>query len=157
MDKNQAVIDYLLTCDGIRDSTLYFNFVNAKDGAIQFLPLSSDRSVQKPYIDGSVEKRYQITIQDFRSISDNPLVKSFTTNENVADFQDVQTLIDWINEQNEIRRFPDFGEDCVIDSIAATSDTPRLDQIDATVSPALARYSITITINYLDISKRNWK
>ena len=74
MDKNQAVIDYLLTCEDIQNSPLYFNFINAKDGTKQLLTLSNDKNIQKPYVDGSVEKRYQLTIQDYRSISSNALV-----------------------------------------------------------------------------------
>lgn len=157
MDKNQAVIDYLLTCEGIKNSPLYFNFINAKDGTKQFLTLSNDKNIQKPYIDGSVEKRYQLTIQDFRSISINPLVKvPEFSNENVSDFDDVQALLDWIKVQNKNKTFPDFGQNCIIDEISTTTDNPRLDQIDATVNPPLARYSFTITINYLDISDRIW-
>lgn len=157
MDKNQAVIDYLLTCEDIQNSPLYFNFINAKDGTKQMLTLSNDKNIQKPYIDGSVEKRYQLTIQDYRSISNNPLAKvPGFSNENVDDFKDVQDLLDWIKVQNKNKIFPDFGQDCIIDDISTTTDNPRLDQIDASVSPPLARYSFTITINYLDISDRIW-
>lgn len=157
MDKNQAVIEYLLTCEGIRGSPLYFNFINAKDGAKQLITLSNDKSVHKPYIDGSEKKQYQLTIQDFRSISENALAKAAgLNNENVDDFQDVQTLLDWIKTRNKNKSFPDFGNDCIIDEISTTTDNPRLDWIDVSVNPPLARYSFTITIDYLDISERIW-
>ena len=158
MDKNQAVIDFMLTCEDFKSSPLYFNYLKAKDGTKGILTLSNDRSIQEPYIDGSVQKRYQFTIQDFRSISDNALVRlPGFNNENVSDFEDVQKLLDWIKEQNKNRNYPDFGEDCLIDDMTATTENPRLDQIDATVTPPLARYSFTITINYLDTSEKMWK
>lgn len=157
MDKNQAVIDYLLTCEGIKNSPLYFNFINAKDGAKQLITLSNDKNIQKPYVDGSVMKRYQLTVQDYRAISSNAIVKQVGfANENVDDFSDVQALLDWIKVQNTSKVFPDFGGNCIIDEISTTTDNPRLDQIDASVTPPLARYSFTITINYLDISERVW-
>ncbi|MCH5210438.1 MAG: hypothetical protein J1F01_05675 [Oscillospiraceae bacterium] len=155
MDKNQAVIDFLLNCEEFKNSQLYFNYVNAKDGAKGVITLATDKATQKPYIDGSVMKRYQFTIQDNRSISANPLVKiQGFNNENVTDFEDVQKLLDWITEQNEKKHYPDFGGDCQIDDMTATTENPRLDQIDATVTPPLARYSFTITINYLDTSEK---
>lgn len=157
MDKNQAVIDYLLTCEDIQNSPLYFNFINAKDGTKQLLTLSNDKNIQKPYVDGSVEKRYQLTIQDYRSISSNALVNiPGFCNKNVDDFKDVQALLDWIKVQNQKGIFPNFGQECIIDEILTTTDNPRLDSIDASTSPPLARYSFTITINYLDISGRIW-
>lgn len=157
MDKNQAVIDYFLTCDQIKDSPLYFNFVNAKDGTKHFLTLSQDKNIHEPYIDGSMLKRYSVTVQDFRSVSINPLVKMpQLVNENIADFADVQALIDWIAEQNKAKVFPDFGEDCIVENIQTTTDNPRLDQIDVTVSPPLARYSFTVQVNYVDYSDKLW-
>lgn len=159
MDKNQAVIAWLLQCEGIKDSPLYFNITKAKNGAKGLITLSNDTSINKPYIDGSVLKRYQLTVQDFRSVSENALVRlpdKIALNENVNDFDDVQALLDWIKEQNENRSYPDFGGECLIEDVSTTTDNPRLDQIDATVTPPLARYSFTITIQYLDISKRNW-
>lgn len=159
MDKNQAVIAWLLQCEGIKDSPLYFNITKAKNGVKGLITLSNDTSINKPYIDGSVLKRYQLTVQDFRSVSENALVRlpdKIALNENVNDFDDVQALLDWIKEQNEKRSYPDFGGECVIEDVSTTTDNPRLDQIDATVTPPLARYSFTITIQYLDISKRNW-
>lgn len=150
MDKNSAVIKFLLQCPDIAASPIYFNFINAKDGDKQLVTVSEDVNVQRPYVDGSVQKRFQMTVIDYRSISDIPIVKLPTyPNENVDDFKDVQTLLDWIKEQNKAGNYPDFGNSCVIDEMYTTTDNPILDQIDTTVTPPLARYRFTITINYL--------
>lgn len=158
MDKNQAVIDYLLTCKAIYDSPLYFNLADIKNGVNALIQQATDRNIERPYIDGSVLKRYSLTIQCYSSVSNNPIVKvQGIDNENVSDVNTIQHLIDWIVEQNEQRNFPNFGETCQVEEIRTTSENPRLDQIDKTQSNPLARYSFTIQIDYLDKSKMLWK
>lgn len=155
MDKTQAVIEYLLTCPGLQNSSLYFNFVNASDEDKQFATTGNDKVINQPYIDGSVQKRFTLTIIDYRSVAYQELPKLFIgTNENLEEYLDVQTIIDWITEQNLIKNFPNFGDNCIIDSIATTTDNPNLNGVDTNVKPALAKYSISIQVEYLDISQR---
>lgn len=154
VDKNQAVIDYLMTCPLISGNKVFFNAIQAVDGTKEIVTIANDRNAHKPYIDGSVEKQYTFTIIDFRSISFNPLVQvPGYTNENVDDMLDVQGVIDWIEEQNDNRNFPNFGTDCIIDSIRTGADNPNLNGLDSNVAPVLAKYSISVIINYLDNSK----
>lgn len=157
VDKNQAVIDYLITCPNIQNSPLYFNFVDARDNTTQILTSAEDAVMSTPYIDGSVSKRYTFTIITFKSITENAIVKTGDyANENVEDLNTVQALIDWIAEQEELRNYPNFGEACIIDSISTETNTPNLDGITTDVVPPLAMYSVNIRIDYLDISKRIW-
>lgn len=155
MDKNQAVIDYMLTCPTIANNPVFFNAIQAKDNNKEIITIANDRSIHKPYIDGSVEKRYSFTICDFRSISFNPLVpiQGFN-NENVTDMLDVQGVIDWIDEQNDLRNYPDFGTDCDMLEIKTVTDNPSLNGIDTNLTPALAKYSFSVQIDYIDNSKR---
>lgn len=156
MDKNQAMINYLLTCPSIKDTPLYFNFISAKNDNAQFITVSNDTAINQTFVDGSVAKRYDFTIIVFKSISATPLSKSTTTtylDENVGDLSAVQAIIDWIETENTARVFPNFGPNCTIDSIATTTTNPSLNSIDTTVTPALARYSITIRVEYIDYSK----
>jgi hypothetical protein len=74
-------------------------------------------------------------------------------NENVEELDDVQKLLDWVVEQDELNNYPDFGEDCIIDKIDTTTDIPRFDGINTEIQPALAMYSISIVIEYLDTHK----
>lgn len=154
MDKNQAVIDFLLTCPSIANNRVFFNAIQAKDNSKEILTIANDKVVHKPYIDGSVDKRYTFTIIDFRSISYNPLVNvQGYVNENVADMLDVQGIIDWIDAKNDARVFPNFGSDCQVDEIRTLTDNPKLDGLDTSVTPVLAKYSISVQIDYLDKSK----
>ena len=158
VNKNQAVIDYIITCPTILNSPLYFNFINAKNDTNQLLTVSNDQYTNVSYIDGSVKRIYTFTILTFKSAADIAVVKaSGYPNENLSDMHDIQALIDWIKEQEELHNYPDFGEDCIVESIAPTTDEPNFDGIDEQVSPPLAVYSTSIQIEYLDISKKIWR
>lgn len=158
MDKNQAVIDFLLTCPIIQSHSLFFNFINAKDKSKQVSSIATNTSINKKYIDGSVLKRYTFSIIDFCSVSYQAIPKNAElVSENVADLQLVQDLMDWINEQADINNYPDFGTDCVVEEMTTTTNMPNLNGIDTQVTPPLAKYSITINIDYLDTSKMWWK
>lgn len=157
MDKNQAIIEFLMTCPYIADNPVYFNFTEAQDNSKSIITVASDKAVNKAYIDGSVRKRFSFTIIDFKSIIDQalPIIPGYVS-ENVADVFDVQTIIDWIEEQNENKNYPNFGDTCLIEDMRTTSETPNLNGVDSQQKPNLAKYSITIIIEYIDISKRIW-
>lgn len=158
VDKNQAVINYIIQCPTILNSPLYFNFINAEDDTNQLVTQSNERYASKKYIDGSVMKIYSFTIIIYRSTADIAVVKiDGYPNENVADMSDIQALIDWIREQEDLHNYPDFGADCIVDEISTTTDNPNFDGIDDQVSPPLAVYSVTIEIQYLDKSKVIWR
>lgn len=157
-DKNQAIINYLCTCPQIQNSPMFFNFIQAKDDNKQLITFANDKVVQKPFIDGSVLKRYEFSIIDYKSITYQAIVKQAGyTNENVEEFLDVQAILDWITEQDTLHNYPDFGDKCIVEEITALTENPRLNGVDTSISPALAKYSITIQITYLDISKKLWQ
>lgn len=158
VDKNQAVINFLLTCPKINSNPLFFNFLNAKDNNKQIITQANDTAIDKVYVDGSILKRYTFTIIDFRSVTFEPIPKQEQyTSENVEEMFDVQGILDWVTEQADALNYPDFGEDCEIDSMRTTSTNPNLNGVDTSVTPALAKYSISIQIDYLDKTKAIWK
>ena len=158
VDKNQAIIDFLITCPQIANNKLFFNFINGKDNDKQIITKSTDVKTNKVYIDGSVQKKYSCSIIDFRSISYNAVVKYPSyPNENVEELYDVQGILDWINEQADNYNFPNFGSDCIIETMKTVTDVPNLNGVDTSISPAIAKYSIAIQIEYLDTSKQIWK
>ena len=119
--------------------------------------MANDKSINKGFVDGSVSKRFTFTLIDYRSINYQALVKLPNyQNENVSEFLDTQSIMDWVNEQNELRNFPDFGNDCVIENMRTATDEPNLNGVDTSVSPSLAKYSMSIIIEYLDNSKKIW-
>lgn len=157
VDKNQAVIDFLITCPQIKENPLFFNFINAKEDNKQIITVANDKAINRRYVDGSVLKRYTFTIIDFQSIAYRAIVKQEGyPDENVEDMFNVQSIMDWITEQNALRNYPNFGTDCVIEEMRTTTENPNLNGIDTSVSPVLAKYSIAIQIDYLDISQVVW-
>ncbi len=158
IDKNQAVIDYIITCPEIQNSALYFNFINAKDGNAQIVTSTNDRYASRRYIDGSILRKYTFNIIIFKSVIEDSVVPVVGyDSENVIDMADVQAVIDWIHEQNELKNYPDFGEDCIVDEIITNSDNPVFMGVNHEIMPNLAMYSVTIEISYLDVSKKLWR
>lgn len=155
VDKNQAVIDFLLTCPAIRNSYLYFNFTQAEDNNKQIVTLANEKALHRAYIDGSVDKQYTFTLIEFKAMTPKPIVEG-RLDENVDDMFQVQELIDWITEQDDMNNYPNFGVNCQIDSIRALTDNPNLNGIDSSIAPALAKYSVSIQIDYLDTTKKLW-
>lgn len=166
VDKNQAIIEFLMDCPAISSNPLFFNFLNAKDNNKQVITQTNDTTLNHKYIDGSVLKRYTFTLIDFRSVTFdaipvNTVIPGTTTqteyvSENVEEMFDVQGIIDWIRKQADAENYPDFGQDCLIDDMTTTSENPSLNGVDTSVTPALAKYSMTIQIDYLDSSKVIW-
>lgn len=157
-DKNQAVIDFLLQCPAIRNSPTFFNFLEAKDNNKQLVPAANDKLLDRTFIDGSVQKRFTFTLFDYRSVAYQAIVKqSGYLNENMEEYQQVQEIMNWVEEQAKLKNYPDFGTNCIVDSMRTTTNNPTLNGVDTSVKPALARYSMTIQINYLDMSKVIWK
>ena len=157
IDKNQAVIDFLLECPTIANNPLFFNFLNARNDDKQIVTQSNDTALDKRYVDGSIKKRYIFSIIDFRSVAYQPIPKVIGyTSENVEEMFDVQGIVDWVNEQNDLQNYPDFGTDCIIESMQTTASNPSLNGVDVSVTPALAKYSISIQIDYIDSSRAIW-
>ena len=158
VDKNQAIIDFLLQCPTIADNPLFFNFLNAEDTSKQIITQANSKVLNQRFIDGSVMRRYTFTIVDFRSVAYQPVPKAEGyVSENVEELLDVQGIMDWVNEQAKLRNFPDFGEDCIIDYMETVTENPNLNGIDTQVTPALAKYSMSIRIDFLDKSNAFWK
>lgn len=157
VDKNQAIIDYLLTCPILAKNDVFFNFAQEQDENKQIVTQATDKALERPYIDGSVLKQYTFTLIDYRSIVYQALATTIAySNENVDEMFDVQSIIDWVDEQEDNHNYPNFGEDCVIDEIHALTDSPNLNGVDKDTTPNLAKYSIAIRVIYIDYSKCIW-
>lgn len=158
MDKNTAVVNFLLTCPYVQESPLFYNFGQAESDNKQIITVANDVKLNVPFIDGSVRKRYTFTIIDYKAVAYRAISsRTGASDENLDGVLEAQQLIDWIDEQAEARNYPDFGNDCTIDDMRAVTDQPNLNSVDTRVTPALAKYSISIRIDYIDYSKAIWK
>ena len=156
IDKSQAVVDFLQTNTTIHNNPLFFNFGKVEDNAHQTIIKSDDVMLQRPYIDGSVLKRFTFSLDSFKSVNYNAIVTGLL-DENLDEFKEVQTTLDWVNEQDKIRNYPNFGETCFIEKMKALSSKPELVGVDATMNPPIAIYRISIQIDYIDKSDCMWQ
>jgi len=155
MDKNEAVISFLMECPTIQENPLFFNFADIEDGNNHFVTQTD--TVKKHYVDGSALKAYTFTIACYKSVSHIALVGTSTFgDENIENMALVQEIMDWIEKQADERHYPDFGENYIIESLRNLTDDPKLDGVDISVNPPLARYSIGVQIEYLDNTKKLW-
>jgi hypothetical protein len=67
----------------------------------------------------------------------------------------VQDILNWIELQIDNHNYPEFGEGYQVDSMKILSNDPKVG-VDTSTNPPLARYSITIAIEYLDNTKKLW-
>lgn len=119
---------------------LTFNTVLEDIGQTALQSVYSDESVMT-YIDGSSDKEYIFAIIQIKQydtgITDPPI--------NVAEIFDIEVFMDWLNEQNKIGNFPDFGEKCTIYSIENLQNMPNLAGIS---EQGEAKYMFQCKVNY---------
>lgn len=163
MDKNKAVINFLLGCPHIKNSPLFYTLGKVEANNKQVETIANDEKINTPFVDGSVKKRYTFTIIDYQTVTPNAVIQrevdntSVPVSENLDNAFKVQQVADWVTEQSTLRNFPDFGDKCVIDDMAVVTDQPNLNGVDRAVTPVLAKYSISIRIDYIDYSNAIWK
>lgn len=156
IDKNKVMIEFLRNCPVIDKNPLYFNFGNIEDNSYQIVTESNDTSLSQPYIDGSILKRYTFYIDCFKTIAYNKVIKGYQ-DENLYDISEVQAILDWVNEQDKNKIYPDFGEDCLIDSMQSTTESPDVLSVEDTTTSPIAVYRISIQIDYIDNTQKLWK
>lgn len=158
MDKNKAMIKFLLSCPTIEENPLFFNFAHTEDGNNHFI--TEKDSVITTYIDGTVQKQYTFSIANYSSVSHDAVIRgedeNLLRNENLENMAKVQEILDWINEQSNNLNFPDFGEGYDVDEMTTLTTDPDIDGIDTSVNPPIARYSVGVKLKYLDTTKKCW-
>ena len=158
MDKHQAMINYLCTCPFVKSNPLFFNFGEAKENNTQFITTANSETYGKTYIDGSTFKYYTFTLLTFKTISYNAIVKTGSRDdENLTEMSEFQEVINWINDQEDLRNYPDFGEDCEVDAIRCLTANPVIQDVESSVEPAIVTYTIQIQVDYIDKTKMIWK
>ena len=158
MDKNEAMIKFLMQCPTIQDNPLFFNFAEAEDGNNHFITEKDTK--KKTYIDGSMLKQYTFTIASYYAVSHTAVLNDTDTDtivdENVENMAKVQAVLDWIDAQADNQNYPDFGSECEVEDMSTLTTDPDIDGIDTSVNPPIARYSVGVKLMYRDYSKTVW-
>ena len=154
MDKTKAMISFLMTCPYITSNPLFYNFGKFGSDTQHVKTRANDINTSTPFIDGSVQKQFTLILLVYKPVADRAILnRSGVSDENIDNEVEVQQVIDWVRTQAKARNFPNFGSDCTIDDMTVTSDEPNTNGVDKAVTPVLAKYSISIRIDYIDYSE----
>ena len=145
MDLITPFINWLLKSEYIQKNKLFLNAVQAKDNNVQIVTQQVAENEITKFVDGS--KRYPITfsINTYKSISYDQIVKTMVSgNENVNDLLDVAKVIEFVGNMESNGDYPLFDNGITVEKVYCQYKTPNTPTIDATVSPALAKFTIPI-------------
>jgi hypothetical protein len=140
-DKNIAMWEWIKTYPNFENETngnLYFNFGEASDNNSFFIPVPTDYVVKQDIM-GTKTRFYTFAITTFKDIANNPY-----SMENINDYSEVQNFLDWIEEQNNQRSFPDFGENCNVLEVLNLSNMANVSNQDQ----QLAKYMTQCRVVY---------
>ena len=129
MSKHDAVKAYF-------EPKIDFNFSPESPDKISLITNYSDKVI-KNYITGDKQKEYGFSII---------IMKPYSSDEddlNLEAMNFAQAFMDWLDEQNEKREYPDFREKCTIEKI---ENMPNLSGVN--YEAGLARYMIQARIIY---------
>lgn len=118
---------------------LNFNFSPEAPESISLITNYSDK-IRKRYITGDCEKEYGFSII---------IVKPYSSDQddlNLEAMNFAQAFMDWLDEQNEGKNYPDFGENCTVEKIENLQNMPNLSGVNC--EEGLARYMIQAKIIY---------
>lgn len=109
--------------DELSGQYLNFNCTPDSSEGITFITNYSSKVIKK-YIRSGAEKEYGFTIL---------ITKYFSTSTdelNLGAMNFAQEFMDWIDEQNRIGNYPDFGEKCQIKKIESLQNMPNFCGVD---------------------------
>lgn len=144
LTKHEAIKEYFTPIvEEIAKDLLGFNFSPESEESISMITSYSDKVIRR-YITGKVQKEYGLSIV---------IVKAYSNGNddlNIDAMNFAQAFMDWLDEQNKSRIYPDFGEKCKIESIDNLQNMPNLAGVN--YEEGLARYMIQIRILYTEES-----
>lgn len=126
------------------EKNVQFNFSPESADNISIITRYADKVVRS-FITGDYEKEYGFAII---------IVKSYSTDSDDLNLEAMnfsQAFMDWLDEQNKNKHFPDFGEQCKVLKIENLQNMPNLSGINA--EAGLARYMIQGRILYREYAE----
>lgn len=141
-DKNQALWEFISKYPNI-PSYLTFNSIIELINSTGLIPVSSEDAIET-YTDGSSRREYVFAIAQMY------VYDTGTSQTNIISMGDMQAFMDWIIAQNEAGNYPDFGEDCFVESIEPLQNMPNL---AGTSENMVAKYMFQFRIVYYQEGK----
>ena len=145
VDYTEIVFSISPKASELAGDMLNFNFSPESEDSISLITNYSDK-VKKKYITGDVLKEYGFTIVIVKSYS------SCQDDLNLEAMNFAQAFMDWLDQQNESKDFPDFGEDCAVQKMENLQNMPNLSGVNQ--DGTMARYMIQARVIYKERKKR---
>lgn len=121
-------------------SVLGFNYSPETADSVAIIPQYSDRNIRE-YINGDKQRQYSFAFVIVRVYSTEPVDLL-----NMEAMELGETFMEWVEEQNKNRNYPDLGENCKVEKMEILQDMPNLATVNA--EEGLARYMIQGRIVY---------
>jgi hypothetical protein len=119
---------------------LMFDFLREHQGSCAIAPISGE-SALKRYINGDAMKVYRFALQVSFALSDS------TDDTNTQNMFTLRQWQHWLEEQERLRQYPNFGESCGDYQIRNLSNTP---QMAMRYENGMAKYQFFAEIKYLE-------
>lgn len=136
-------MDWLMTCPEVNNFS--FSFSNADSSNTVVIPMVKDILLME-YTDGSELKLYDFALVLLRSISD-----SANSEENTGIQYDIEKIMLWVEEQDEMENYPDIGEGNIVYEVCCVENVPDMAEIDE----QYVKYMFSIQIKYLKQKGKN--
>lgn len=151
MDFITPFIEWLLQSDYIKQNKIFLNAIEAQDNNVQIVTQQISENQIKTYVDGSKTYPLTFSINNYKSISYNQLVKNMVSgNENVSDVLDTQKIIEFVNNMENKKNYPQFSDNITVEKVYCQYKTPNTPAIDSSLSPALAKFTLPIVFEVLE-------
>lgn len=125
-------------------NTLGFNYSPEETETAAIIPQYTDRNL-RTYITGDRQRAYNFAFIIVRLYSTEPIDLL-----NVEAMDLGQAFMDWIEEQDRRKNYPDFGENCLIERMEVLQNMPNLASVNA--EEGTARYMIQGRIVYREFN-----
>lgn len=136
MTRHEAMFNWIGTYPKIADM-FTFDFGEAIAHSNQFKVL--DEQVKRKDVVGNEYVTYKFSIGEYRKVTQDP----FTT-ENIENLEAVDEFIEWVNQQNKVRNYPQIPnavvEEVRADRTGIASFNPYM---------RLAQYTFVVTVSYI--------
>lgn len=142
MTKHDVMKEYFEpVVNELAGSVLNFNFSPDSADGIGFLTNYSEK-VLKRYVRVGAEKAYGFSIlvtKDYSTAQDDL---------NLEAMNFVQGIMDWVDERNRKKEFPDFGQKCTVKRIENLQNMPNLAEVNP--EEGYARYMFQCRVVYFE-------
>lgn len=141
MDKHHAMVEFFRPKLEEISTEMNFNFSDDTPDSIAFLTDYADR-IKKHYIRAGAVKEYGFTIIVTKAYS------PYGDDVNLQAMTFAQELMDWVEQKNRTKEYPDFPPNCTVQKIEPIQNMPNLAGVN--MEQMTARYMFQCRVTYYE-------